>query len=138
MSEIPADVHRKLQDHEQTHLLHGWEQLPQSARNGFLDELRNLDLAFLKREHAKAGHKARIPPLESIDFMSKPDSRQDTAQVRRLGEQALARGEVGVILVAGGRGSRLGFDKPKGMFPIGPVSGKSLFQIHSEKILART
>ena len=38
--------------------------------------------------------------------------------------------------VAGGQGSRLGFDHPKGMYPIGPVSGASLLQIHFEKALA--
>jgi len=43
---------------------------------------------------------------------------------------------VGVVLVAGGQGTRLGYNHPKGMFPIGPVSGKSLFQIHVEKVLA--
>ena len=49
---------------------------------------------------------------------------------------ALTRGEVGAILVAGGQGTRLGFPHPKGMFPIGPVSNKSLFAIHAEKVLA--
>jgi UDP-N-acetylglucosamine/UDP-N-acetylgalactosamine diphosphorylase len=43
---------------------------------------------------------------------------------------------VGVVLVAGGQGTRLGFEHPKGMFPIGPVSGASLFRIHFEKIRA--
>ena len=42
-----------------------------------------------------------------------------------------------MILVAGGQGTRLGFDSPKGMFSIGPVSGASLFQILLEKIGAR-
>lgn len=41
-----------------------------------------------------------------------------------------------MILTAGGQGTRLGFDRPKGMFPIGPLSQKSLFQIHVEKIVA--
>ncbi|HMC66880.1 MAG TPA: UDPGP type 1 family protein, partial [Gemmataceae bacterium] len=50
--------------------------------------------------------------------------------------EALRRGQIAVLLVAGGQGSRLGFDHPKGMFPIGPVSNKSLFQIHAEKVLA--
>src|SRR5262249_1684314 len=54
------------------------------------------------------------------------------------GEAALVRGEVAVLIVAGGQGSRLGFDEPKGMFPIGPVSNKSLFQLHTEKVLALT
>ena len=50
--------------------------------------------------------------------------------------EALAAGEVGVILVAGGSGTRLGFDGPKGTYPIGPVSSASLFQIHAEKVVA--
>jgi UDP-N-acetylglucosamine/UDP-N-acetylgalactosamine diphosphorylase len=41
-----------------------------------------------------------------------------------------------VIIVAGGQGTRLGFDGPKGTFPIGPVSSASLFQIHAEKVVA--
>ncbi len=41
-----------------------------------------------------------------------------------------------MLLTAGGQGSRLGFDKPKGMYPIGPVSGVSLLQVHLEKALA--
>ncbi|NQT94452.1 MAG: UDPGP type 1 family protein, partial [Lentisphaerae bacterium] len=52
------------------------------------------------------------------------------------GEQALRQGSVGVLLVAGGQGSRLGFDGPKGAFPVGPVSDASLFEIHCRKILA--
>ncbi len=42
-----------------------------------------------------------------------------------------------MVVVAGGSGTRLGFDGPKGTYPIGPVSAASLFQIHAEKIVAR-
>ena len=41
-----------------------------------------------------------------------------------------------MILVAGGLGTRLGFDQPKGMFPLGPLSGRTLFQILIEQLLA--
>ena len=65
-----------------------------------------------------------------------PADSPDNPRYRRLGEEALRRGEVAALLVAGGQGTRLGFDQPKGMFPIGPVTNKSLFQVHAEKVLA--
>jgi UDP-N-acetylglucosamine/UDP-N-acetylgalactosamine diphosphorylase len=62
--------------------------------------------------------------------------RFSAADARKRGIEALAGGKIGVLLVAGGQGSRLGFDHPKGLFPIGPVSGASLLQIHFEKAVA--
>ena len=49
----------------------------------------------------------------------------------------LAEGKVGIILVAGGQGTRLGFPHPKGMFPVGPVSERTLFQHLIEQAIAR-
>jgi UDP-N-acetylglucosamine/UDP-N-acetylgalactosamine diphosphorylase len=57
-------------------------------------------------------------------------------QARLRGEQALKAGEVGAVIVAGGQGTRLGFDQPKGMFPIGPVSNRTLFQIFADRLSA--
>ncbi len=45
-------------------------------------------------------------------------------------------GAVAFLVVAGGQGTRLGFDKAKGLYPVGPITGKSLFQYHAEKVLA--
>jgi len=55
-------------------------------------------------------------------------------RARLLAERA---GRVAALVVAGGEGTRLGFPHPKGMFPIGPVSGKSLFQLLAEQLAAR-
>ncbi len=51
------------------------------------------------------------------------------------GEEALRAGRVGLLLVAGGQGTRLGFDGPKGAYPVGPLSKRSLFAFHAEKIM---
>ena len=62
-----------------------------------------------------------------------PFTRQ---QAREAAERVISQGKVGAILVAGGQGTRLGFPHPKGMYPIGPVSHRSLFQMHVEQLLA--
>lgn len=53
-----------------------------------------------------------------------------------LGERLLSEGKMGTIVLAGGQGSRLGFNHPKGMYPISPVKEKTLFQLLAEKTLA--
>jgi UDP-N-acetylglucosamine/UDP-N-acetylgalactosamine diphosphorylase len=57
---------------------------------------------------------------------------------RRRGEELLRGSRVAALVVAGGQGSRLGIDAPKGVVRVSPVTGKSLFQIHAEKALALT
>ena len=53
-----------------------------------------------------------------------------------LGEHSFRNGEVAFLTVAGGLGTRLGFDGPKGLFPVTPVTGKTLFQVFAEKLRA--
>src|SRR5262245_47116531 len=137
MSDVPADVTERLSEFEQSHLLFGLARLTPEARAAYFDELRRIDFAALRDEHARVGQKGKIPALERIEIIPKA-APGDDANLRRLGEEALSRGEVAAVLVAGGRGSRLGFDKPKGMYPIGPISGSSLFRILAEKVLARS
>jgi UDP-N-acetylglucosamine/UDP-N-acetylgalactosamine diphosphorylase len=84
---------------------------------------------------AEQARRATAPPAFRLDA---PQPSISSQQAIERGHEALAAGQVGVIIVAGGQGTRLGFDKPKGMFPIGAVSGASLFQILFEKVLARS
>jgi UDP-N-acetylglucosamine/UDP-N-acetylgalactosamine diphosphorylase len=137
MHHVPDDLRQRLQVHDQLHVLHGWDALGAEERAHLIGQLQALDFDVLRLLYAQRDHSftvpspARIAPLPSV----LPD--EDDPAARKLGEAALAKGEVAVVLVAGGQGSRLGFDHPKGLFPIGPVSGKSLFQLHAEKVLAR-
>src|SRR5208283_645037 len=58
------------------------------------------------------------------------------ARAREAGAEALRSGRVAAFTVAGGQGTRLGYDGPKGTFPVTPVKGKPLFRVFAEKILA--
>ncbi len=75
-------------------------------------------------------------PANVIAMPRTKEQIQKANEAREIGEHILRSGKVGIILVAGGQGTRLGFHGPKGKFPITPVRHKSLFQHHGEKILA--
>jgi len=85
---------------------------------------------------AAAGFTGCLAPAEAIRLPETEQQTADARRARRLGESALREGAVGALVVAGGQGSRLGLASPKGCFEIGPVSGRTLFQLHAEKVLA--
>jgi UDP-N-acetylglucosamine/UDP-N-acetylgalactosamine diphosphorylase len=111
-------------------LLHDREQ------RELMEQLQGLDLAQLRQLYEKRDAAIAVPSSDRIAPVPVIGIDGNASEARRRGENALKKGEVAVILVAGGQGSRLGFEHPKGMFPIGPVSNKTLFQLHAEKVLA--
>jgi UDP-N-acetylglucosamine/UDP-N-acetylgalactosamine diphosphorylase len=130
--------------HNQQHLLRWWDDLTPKAREVLLSEIAGIDFDRLEELVKRLVHDQ--PPPAADPALVRPIAvnrlpRTDGDRVARrhaaeVGEAALAQGEVAVVIVAGGQGTRLGFDGPKGTFPIGPVSAASLFQIHAEKIVA--
>ena len=136
----------RLEKHGQGHLLRHWDGLDADGRDALAREIDCIDfdrLATLVAELVKGEGgttaEADLDRIRPIDVARMPRTDAERADRRRAadaGEEALAAGEVGVVLVAGGSGTRLGFDGPKGTFPIGPVSSASLFQIHAEKLVA--
>jgi len=131
-----------LQPHGQEHLLAFWDQLDTGEQESLARQIEAIDFDLVGRLYRdrdrqenlrELADRAEPPPAFRLDTAQNPFSPQ---QARLSGVEALDAGELGVILVAGGQGTRLGFDHPKGMFPIGPLSNKSLFQIHVEKIVA--
>lgn len=134
---VPNDLRSKLQQYGQEHVLASWERLEEAERRGLLEQLQSIDLERLSQLYADREHTYQVPEssrIEALDIV--PRDAADNDAVRTVGVAALRRGEVAALVVAGGQGSRLGFEHPKGMYPVGPISRKSLFQIHAEKVLA--
>ncbi len=137
-----SQVESILRPFGQEHLLAFWERLDSAERESLARQIEAIDFELIRRlfkgrnqqgNVAALAARAEPPPAFRLDAAANPFSPE---QARRRAEEALAAGQLGVALVAGGQGTRLGFDHPKGMFPIGPVSHKTLFQIHVEKIIA--
>jgi UDP-N-acetylglucosamine/UDP-N-acetylgalactosamine diphosphorylase len=134
---IPDDLKQRLQQHGQDHLLGVLNRLAEPERAQLMRDLECIDFPELTALHDKREHKDALPARERVKPLPMPtfDAAQRAAFEAR-GQQAFRDGEVAFLVVAGGQGTRLGFDHPKGMFPIGPLSKKPLFQIHAEKVLA--
>jgi UDP-N-acetylglucosamine/UDP-N-acetylgalactosamine diphosphorylase len=144
LDEPDEELRSRLAAFRQEHVLAFWDQLAPAMRQRLSGHIRNLDLtqidalfrgAAAPEDWADLARRATAPPAIRLHDSERSFS---TEQAQERGQEALEAGEVGVILVAGGQGTRLGLDHPKGMFAIGPVSGASLFQILLEKILARS
>jgi UDP-N-acetylglucosamine/UDP-N-acetylgalactosamine diphosphorylase len=127
----------------QDHVLAFYDELSESSRAQLDRQLEVLDLdelaTLVRREQvaidwADLARRA-MPPLSYPSANPAADAITPEA-ARAAGETALRHGQVAALIVAGGQGSRLGFEHPKGMFSIGPVSGHSLFQILIEKVVS--
>jgi UDP-N-acetylglucosamine/UDP-N-acetylgalactosamine diphosphorylase len=138
------DLREQLDSFGQSHLLAHWSNLSEAQRHALRQQIASLDLAELTkviRQPEQPASGASMPDPERLAPPPAVRVGQDHPQCTRdqahqSGESALRAGRVGIILVAGGQGTRLGFASPKGMFPIGPVSHRTLFELLAHRLLA--
>ena len=120
----------------QAHLLVGAEKLSAPALSRFLNEINSLPLEEL------AGMLAQTSSQKSRDLslLSPPNiihhDAASSIEFREAGEHMIRRGQVAAFTVAGGQGTRLGWRGPKGTYPATVVTGKPLFRVFAEQILA--
>jgi len=136
MVKVPADILQQLRKAGQEHVLAWWDQLSEDERRELVEQLKAINFDQLRDLYKQREWAVSLPASEKIQPAPVIGVDADASKARAIGEKAIRNGEVAVLMVAGGQGSRLGFDHSKGMFPISPVKNKSLFQIHSEKVLA--
>lgn len=126
------DVMQALHSSGQGHLVSVIEALPPERRAAFVERLRDIDWQELA---------APVPPPEDAAVsQSRVVDRQErvrrAAEFNAVGEAAYRAGAVAVLMVAGGQGTRLGLNAPKGCFAIGALSQASIYQIQAEKVVA--
>ena len=138
---MKEELSKILHPHHQEHLLAFWDDLDETQRAHLAEQIRAVDLTLVGEmysaylEGANDSKSALLAePPRAVRVGETTDGDQRAAE--EAGLAAIADGTVGVVLVAGGQGSRLGFDHPKGMYPIGPISGATLFDILIGKVIA--
>jgi UDP-N-acetylglucosamine/UDP-N-acetylgalactosamine diphosphorylase len=124
-------------------LLAHWDVLDASQRAGLAEQILQIDFEAIRREFGlQARSEQQVCDLSSLASLAEsPEAVRLSdrtpellAQAIQEGSRAIADGQVAMVLVAGGQGTRLGFDQPKGMYSIGPVSGRTLFQMHVDSL----
>jgi UDP-N-acetylglucosamine/UDP-N-acetylgalactosamine diphosphorylase len=136
------DLHARLAPWGQEHLLHWWDELDPAGRERLAEQIHAIDFAQLRslfETAASADVPLDIAQIRPAPVLRLPTTFEDWIAQERAAETGLAAlkaGHVGILIVAGGQGTRLGYDGPKGTFPIGPVTGASLYQILAEKVLS--
>ncbi len=130
-----------LEANGQAHVLQFWDRLDAAGREALLAQIAALDfkaVAELRQilSDSLSGHadEAEKAPMEPAPVTVLEGSER--GELAAIGEKELRAGHVGALLVAGGQGSRLGFDGPKGCYPVGPLTDAPLFYFHARKLLA--
>jgi len=130
------EAKNKLTSLGEPQLLENWGCLNQVNQKILLNQIANLNAdelkkqkEFLKAYQAISKKEKNFTPFANYQNVESEYSKD-------FGQKLLSQGKAGCLIVAGGQGSRLGFDGPKGMFPISGVLNKTLFQIFAEKTLA--
>jgi UDP-N-acetylglucosamine/UDP-N-acetylgalactosamine diphosphorylase len=134
-------IRATLRQHHQEHLLAHWDRLDDAQREALLSDIAQVHFSALDALIERNVRKAEPFPLPKdiqpapfypaqpgIDFVGK------YADAVKRGVSLIRKNKVCAVTVAGGQGTRLGFDGPKGAFHISPVKNKPLFQLFAEFI----
>ncbi len=121
----------------QRHIVKAAEGLDDQGRSRLAESLARVPWDDWDQLHALVvDPPAAAPPPAMRPPVACTMAQIDGDALKARGEEALHRGAVAVFTVAGGQGTRLGWNGPKGTFPATAITGKSLFQVQAERITA--
>ncbi|MBC02341.1 MAG: hypothetical protein CMJ34_03415 [Phycisphaerae bacterium] len=125
-----------LDAHRQSQLLEGLDRSDDVMVEGFVSQVESIDLdeiatLIATTGPADSGDDRRIEPAHVV--ARDPEGEED---FRQAGEALIREGGVAAFTVAGGQGTRLGWNGPKGTYPATPITGKPLFRVFAEQLSA--
>jgi UDP-N-acetylglucosamine/UDP-N-acetylgalactosamine diphosphorylase len=101
-----------------------------------LEEIAHLTRTLLAKSGVAGVNLTGLAPAPYERLPARGGDAAAWAKAKAAGEEALRAGRVAAFTVAGGQGTRLGYDGPKGTFPVTPLKQKTLFQVFAEKVRA--
>ncbi len=128
------EAYEKLEKYGQLHVLKYYEELSGYEKEELLSQIGNTDFEMLGQCSRKEelNPRGRITPIE---VMQLPEIEQKREEYTKTGLDAIRAGKVGAVLLAGGMGTRLGSDAPKGVYDIGLTKEVFIFQRLVENLM---
>ena len=141
--QISSQLVEKIKNSNQEHLLRYWDELTETEQQEFAGQLEAVNFSILPElinRYVLSRPQTAIPedlgPAPYYPLIPRSaDEKKRYEQAEQNGKELLSAGRVCCLTVAGGQGTRLGFDGPKGSYPIGPVTGRPLFAYFAQNIL---
>lgn len=124
----------KLAAYGQEHVLKYYEELAPQEKQALLDQIEATDMSILDacRHKEELVQKGEITPLAAMQLEEIEAGR---ASFEAAGMEAIKAGKIGAVLLAGGMGTRLGSDDPKGMYNIGKTRELYIFECLMNNLL---
>ncbi len=121
-----GQAYEKLAQYGQQHVLKYYEELTAEQQQALLKQIETTDFGKLKYcKDNTTNKKGKITPLSAMELDQIKKNREEYTAV---GLNAIRQGKVAAVLLAGGMGTRLGSDEPKGMYDIGMTKEVYIFQ----------
>ncbi len=126
-----AEIEVILKKYGQEHLLNNFDKLDDIHKERLLDEIENIDFELIQSlyESTNKKHKKEVDKIEPMEYLDKFKLNEKYKYYENIGKKAIKEGKLAAVTMAGGQGTRLGHDGPKGTFDIGLDSHKSLFEL---------
>lgn len=121
------EIKKKLEKYGQQHVLKYYGELQDEEKEILLDQIAATDMEILSlcKNKEQLSKKGEIAPLAAMQL---DEIEQNREHYFALGSKAIVEGKVGAVLLAGGMGTRLGSDDPKGMYNIGITKPMYIFE----------
>lgn len=123
-----------LEKYGQQHMLHYYEKLSDAQKSALLSSIERIDFSAFKTVDINAVR--TLGDIQPIDALSLKEIKKQRSRYSQTGVAAIREGRVGVVLLAGGQGTRLNFDEPKGMYDIGMNKPLYLFECQIKSIMS--
>jgi UTP-glucose-1-phosphate uridylyltransferase galU len=121
----------KLKKYGQEHVLKYYDELLDEQRNTLIEQIDRTDFTVIGQA-AETGKRGTIAPIKAMTI---PEIDMGRERFERIGMEAVKAGKLGAVLLAGGMGTRLGSDAPKGMYDIGISKPVYIFQRLIENLM---